>query len=454
MLMTLQQINDIVSGELTGADVSINKISIDTRSLQVGDLYLAIKGDKFDGNDFVEQAEKSGAAAVLLERSVETQLPKIIVPDTRLALAKIAGAVRSKLALPVCAITGSNGKTTVKEMVAAILSVNARVLSTQGNFNNDIGVPLTLLRLENQHDFAVIEMGANHPGEIAYTGQFVRPDISIITNVGAAHLEGFGTTEGIARAKSEIIQSLALYGTAVLNVDDPFFPFWLEVAGSNREIISFGFSATANVTASEITSRIEQNQFVTKFNLVTNKDKTPVSLFLAGQHNVLNALAAASACLSLGISLEQIQQGLGTMKPVTGRLEPLVSGKGNIIINDTYNANPSSLEVALEVLQNCPGESWVILGAFGELGPESQKIHADLGQLIKSRNVVRLLAVGSDAECTVGAFGKGASFFSTQNELIETLLGEMSGNETLLIKGSRAQKMEKVTEALLAREAA
>ncbi len=453
MLMTLQQINEIVAGELTGADVAINKISIDSRTLQAGNLYLAIKGDNFDGNDFVEQAEKSGAAAVLVERNVDTPLPKIIVQDTRLALAKIAGVVRSKLALPVCAITGSNGKTTVKEMVAAILSVNGQVLSTQGNFNNDIGVPLTLLRLDNQHDFAVIEMGANHPGEIAYTGQFVQPDVSIITNVGTAHLEGFGSTERIAQAKSEIIECLPKHGIAVLNIDDPFFPFWQEVAG-NRNVISFGFSPMANITASEITSSIEQNHFVTKFNLLTSKRKTLVSLRLAGKHNVLNALAATSACLSLEIPLEQIEQGLGTMKPVAGRLEPLVSGKGNIIINDTYNANPSSLEVALEVLQNCPGNPWVILGAFGELGPNSQKIHADLGQLIKSRNVVRLLAVGSDAESTVSTFGKGASFFSTQDELIEVLLGEISGNETLLIKGSRAQKMEKVTEALLAKEAA
>ncbi len=453
MLMTLHQINDIVAGELTGADVSINKISIDTRTLQAGNLYLAIIGDKYDGHDFVDQAEKSGAVAVLLEQNVDTPLPKIIVPDTRLALAKIAGAIRNKIALPVCAITGSNGKTTVKEMVAAILSVNAQVLSTQGNFNNDIGVPLTLMRLENHHDFAVIEMGANHPGEIAYTGQFVRPDISIITNVGSAHLEGFGSTEGVAQAKSEIIQCLPQNGTAVLNIDDPFFPFWLEVAGK-REVITFGFSETANITATEITSKIEQNQFVTTFNLITNKREIPVSLHLAGKHNVLNALAAISACLSLRISLEQIQQGLGAMKPVTGRLEPLVSEKGNIIINDTYNANPSSLEAALEVLQNCPGESWVILGAFGELGPDSKKIHADLGQLIKSGNVVRLLAVGSDAESTASTFGKGASFFSTQNELIQTLLSEITGNETLLIKGSRTQEMEKVTEALLAREAA
>ncbi len=453
MLMTLQQINDIVSGDLKGADITVNNISIDTRTLQRGNLYLAIKGENFDGNDFVKQAEKSGAAAALLSRNIDTQLPKIIVTDTRLALAKIAGALRKQMALPVCAITGSNGKTTVKEMVTAILSVNAKVLSTRGNFNNDIGVPLTLLRLENQHDFAVIEMGANHPGEIAYTGQFVRPDISIITNVGAAHLEGFGSIQGVAKAKSEIIQSLPPHGTAVLNADDPFFDFWQDVAG-DRKIISFGFSETANITASEISNKIERSQFVTTFNLKTGKHETPVSLHLAGKHNVLNALAAASACLAMDISLEQILQGLSTIKPVSGRLEPLLSEKGNIIINDTYNANPSSLEVALNVLQNCPGEPWVILGAFGELGSDSKKIHADLGQLIKSRKVVRLLAVGSDAESTASTFGKGASFFSTQNELIQTLLSEITGNETLLIKGSRAQKMEKVTEALLAREAA
>lgn len=448
MLMQLDEINTIVGGELNGESLPINKISIDTRTLQPGDLYLAIKGENFDGNNFVPQAEEAGATAVLIGQDISTGVPKIVVKDTRLALAKLAGAVRTNSALPVCGITGSNGKTTVKEMIAAILAVNAEVLSTQGNFNNDIGVPLTLLRLEQQHQYAVVEMGANHSGEIRYTGQIVQPDVAVITNVGEAHIEGFGDIAGVARAKSELIQSLGENGIAVLNADDEFFEFWQGIAGK-RKVISFGLSDNADVSASDINSRIEDKQFITEFILTTTDDEMAMRTSLAGKHNVVNALAAVTACMAMGIGLKQIQQGLAKVKPVAGRLEPLLGKKGNIIINDSYNANPSSLKVALDVLQLCVGESWVILGAFAELGKASNKIHAELGSLIKSSNVVRLLAVGSDAESTANTFGKGAFFFPTQGALIETLLNEITGEEALLVKGSRSQRMEKVTEALL-----
>jgi UDP-N-acetylmuramoyl-tripeptide--D-alanyl-D-alanine ligase len=448
MLMQLNEINTIVGGELFGENVSINKVSIDTRTLQPDDLYLAIKGPNFNGNDFVAQAEAAGAAAVLLERDVNTSMPKIVVKDTHLALAELAKAVRQKSALPLCGITGSNGKTTVKEMIAAILTVNAETLSTQGNFNNDIGVPLTLLRLHQRHQYAVVEMGANHSGEIEYTGHIAQPDVAVITNVGEAHIEGFGDLAGVAKAKSELIQSLGEKGVAVLNADDDFFEFWQGIAGK-RKVISFGLSDKADVSAVEINSRIEDKQFVTEFTLITADNAIAMQISLAGKHNVINALAAAAACMAMGVELKQIQQGLSKVKPVAGRLEPLLGEKGNIIINDSYNANPSSLKVALDVLQLCNGEPWVVLGAFGELGAESKKIHTELGGLIKSRDVVRLLAVGSDAESTTDTFGKGAFFFQTQSALIETLLNEITGKEALLIKGSRAQQMERVTEALV-----
>jgi UDP-N-acetylmuramoyl-tripeptide--D-alanyl-D-alanine ligase len=449
MLMQLNEINTIVGGELLGANVPINKISIDTRTLQSGDLYIAIKGENFDGNDFVAQAEAAGAAAVLLGEEIKTVVPKLVVKDTRTALADLARAARQKSALPVCGITGSNGKTTVKEMIATILAVNTEVLSTQGNFNNDIGVPLTLLRLEQKHQYVVVEMGANHPGEIRYTGRIAKPDVAVITNVGEAHIEGFGDIAGVAKAKSELIQSLGENGIAILNADDDFFEFWQNISG-NRKVISFGLSENADISASDINSRIEDKQFITEFTLRTTDDAVAMRTSLAGKHNVVNALAAAAACIAMGVSLKQIQQGLAKVKPVAGRLEPLLGGKGNIIINDSYNANPSSLKVALDVLKLCAGESWVVLGAFAELGKASNKIHAELGGLIKSSNVVRLLAVGSDAESTANTFGKGALFFQTQSALIETLLNEITGKETLLVKGSRAQQMEKVTEALLA----
>ncbi len=390
-------------------------------------------------------------------------IPHIVVDDTRLALAELAGVWRKKAAVSVVGITGSNGKTTVKEMVAAILSVNADTLFTQGNLNNDIGVPLTLLRLNEQHRYAVIEMGANHPGEIEYTSQYAQADVAIITNVGAAHIEGFGSIDGVAKAKGEIIQTLKRDGVAVLNRDDAYFDYWKSIAGT-RKVISFGIDERAeasapahaprlrpagDVTAHSVKTEIINHAFATTFELVTAKGELTVKLKLAGRHNVVNALAAAAACLALDTDLQQIKQGLESVKPVTGRLQPLVSRLGNIVIDDTYNANSASLKAGLDVLANCDGKRWLVLGAFGELGPDSPKIHEQMGELIKSSGVVRLLAVGSDAGNTVKVFGEGATFFDTQNDLIEMLKQELKGDEAILIKGSRAQRMENVVAALV-----
>ena len=454
MKMLLSDCAKAVNGKLVGDDVLIKSISIDTRAIKPDQLYIAIKGQNFDGNEFVEQAQQAGAVAAIVHAGISTSLPHVYVENTRLALAELAGEWRKSLSesnknsLFVVGVTGSNGKTTVKEMVAAILAVNASVLFTQGNLNNDIGVPLTLLRLDETHRYAVIEMGANHAEEIAYTSQYAQADVVIITNAGAAHLEGFGSLEGVAKAKGEIIETLKPEGVAIINHDDDYFEYWKSVAGE-RSVLSFGLSADADVTAKKINTGISQNGFVTTFEIVTVQGVIDINLRLAGQHNVINGLAATAAALALGIELKQIKQGLESLKPVTGRMQPLVGRLGNIIIDDTYNANSSSLKVGLDVLSQLKGRSWLVLGAFGELGPQSEKIHEDMAEMIKLSGVEMLFATGADAFKTVQAFGVGASFYEEQEELIAELEKQLKGDETILIKGSRARRMENVAAALV-----
>ncbi len=446
--MLLTEIAKAVDGSLSGEEKMISSVSIDTRTLQAGDLYIAIQGENFDGHDFVAKAEQAGAAAIMVAKPMATNTAQIIVADTRLALAELAGAWKQSLQLKTIAITGSNGKTTVKEMIAAILSVKAKVLYTQGNLNNDIGVPLTLLRLQEEDQYAVIEMGANHAGEIAYSSRYVKPDVAVINNIGAAHLEGFGSLQGVAQAKSEIFSDLGEQGIAILNRDDDFYDFCLKTV-KQKQNCSFGLSEAADIRATEITVENSAEGFYTSFVLSNGIEQQEIKLALAGQHNVLNALAAAACCISLGISLPQIKQGLEKMQAVTGRLQALTGKKGNLVIDDTYNANPSSVKAALDVLMQCQGEPWFVLGALAEIGDDSEKVHAELGELIQSMNVVRLLAIGSDTESAVDSFGKGAKFFSSQQQLIDYLEQVLTGDETVLVKGSRSQKMENIVASLV-----
>jgi UDP-N-acetylmuramoyl-tripeptide--D-alanyl-D-alanine ligase len=448
MKMMLSEIAKIIAGIHVGADAVISSVSINTRTIRPGDLYVAIKGQQFDGNNFVGNAESAGAIAAILNEGNPTSLPHVTVNDTRLALGQFAAAWRAKADAKVIGITGSNGKTTVKEMTAAILNLDDPVLFTQGNLNNDFGVPLTLLRLNENHQYAVIEMGANHLSEIAYTSAIAHADVVILNNAGAAHIEGFGSLDGIAKGKGEIIETLKPDGIAVLNKDDKYFEYWKSIARSRR-VISFGFDETADVRAQNIQTQIINYAFATSFDLVTTASKVQVNMKLAGQHNVKNALAATSAALALGIDLDKIKSGLESVKPVTGRLQPLVGRLGNIVIDDTYNANADSLKAGVDVLINCHGQHWVVLGAFNELGADSPKIHEDIGKLLSSKGVVRLLAIGPDAKNSVRSFGKGAAFFNSQDELINALNQELTGAETILIKGSRAQHMENVAAALV-----
>ncbi|MCK5871918.1 MAG: UDP-N-acetylmuramoyl-tripeptide--D-alanyl-D-alanine ligase [Methylococcales bacterium] len=448
-MLSLDTITAALKAKLRGRSIDIDSVSIDSRILKKGALYIAIEGDRFDGHDFIQAAKKNGAGALLVNHLVESDLPQLVVKDTRLALAQLGGLWRQKSQATVFAVTGSNGKTTVKEMLAMILSVDANVLATQGNFNNEIGVPLTLLRLSKQHRYAVVEMGANHSGEIAFSSRHTLADIVLINNVGDAHLEGFGSVEGIAKAKGEIITGSNASSIAILNQDDKFYSLWLKMLNQRQHFCFSLENSTADVYASEINTRVENNQFRTTFNLHYQSKKISIQLKLAGKHNVNNAVAAATAALAAHISLPQIQQGLERVLPVKGRLQPLLSRQNTLMIDDSYNANPSSLTAGLAVLKSCSGEPWLVLGAFGELGQKSTDIHRQLGLLIRKYGVKRLFAVGDEARGTVETFGKGGIFFETQQTLIETLQTQLHENVVLLIKGSRTQKMENVAAVLI-----
>lgn len=447
MKLSLSETARIVKGRMVGPDLGFSSVSIDTRSMRQGDLFVAIAGQKFDAHDFLETAANQGAVAAILARETVIDLPKITVGDTRIALGDLAREWRKRCAVPVIGVTGSNGKTTVKEMVAAILAVEGEVLYTRGNLNNDIGVPLTLLGLNEQHRYAVIEMGANHAGEIAYTASLALPDVVIITNAGSAHLEGFGDLEGVARAKGELVEGLAESGVAILNADDRFFEFWRKLAG-NKRVIAFGLDASADVQATNLEMDWTPDGFSNRFTLNYRGTKTLITLRLAGQHNVCNALAAAGAALALGIELDQIKQGLEGVVPVKGRMQPVAGLQGSLLFDDTYNANPSSFAAAIDVVSQLPGECWVILGAFAELGESSAALHEEVGRYAKKNRIRHLLATGTDAAGAVETFGEGGVFFDNQQDLIEASKTMLNGNVIALVKGSRSQKMERVIEEL------
>ncbi len=447
--MDLEQLAHWTHGVLHGANRLIEQVTIDTRTLREGDCFIALPGVNFDGHDFITQAEKSGAAAIIAQRPIQTSLPWIQVNNSRLALAQIAGAWKAQLNLRTVAITGSNGKTTVKEMIARILACQHAVGYTLGNLNNEIGVPLTLLSLRPEHQFAVIEMGANHAGEIAENSMWVKQDVALITNVGSAHIEGFGSLQGVAKAKNEIYQGLHPEGIAVLNRDDAFYSFWLSGL-CEHQTLTFGCHPDADVRVGKVDFRFEKDWFQTNMEIIYSNQPIHVGLKLAGRHNVINALAAAACAIACGIALPVIKQGLELMEPVRGRMQPGRGKQGNWVINDTYNANPDSFAAALEALNVAfASPKWVVMGALGELGEDSAKIHGELGHLFKKLGVKRLFAQGRDSIHTVEAFGAAGQYFDHQQDLIQAVESSISGQEVILVKGSRFQKMENVVYALL-----
>jgi len=439
---TLEAIANAAQGRLHGHDGNVTGISTDTRHIGPGQVFVALVGERFDGHDFIAQACEQGAIAVVVSKQVECACAQIVVQDTRIALGLIAKAWRQQFSIPVIAITGSNGKTSVKEMLSAIMSVRHHTLSTQGNLNNDIGVPLTLLRLRAEHRCAVIEMGANHAKEIDYLTRIAMPSVALVNNAGAAHLEGFGSLEGVAHAKAEIYNGLADDGIAIINADDHFASLWQNLC-SGKKSLGFGLEHKADVSADW-----QATDDGSLIKMHTPQGQIHFTLGLPGRHNVMNALAASAAALAAGASLSDIRDGLQSMHSVAGRLQIKRGKAGSRIIDDTYNANPTSLRVALDVLHQYAGRHYLALGDMGELGQDSEQLHREAGQAARASGVDRLFTVGHLARHAANAFGEDAYSYNDQPSLITALNDEMDADVTLLVKGSRLARMENVVQAL------
>jgi UDP-N-acetylmuramoyl-tripeptide--D-alanyl-D-alanine ligase len=442
--MTLAAAATVLQGTLRGPDATFSGVSTDTRTLAHGDLFVALVGPHFDGHGFVSEAAGKGAIGALVSRTLETDIATVQVADTRLSLGQLAAHWRRQFQIPVIAVTGSNGKTTVKNMIAAILSVTGPTLSTQGNLNNDIGVPLTLLRLKPGDRHAVIEMGMNHPGEIEYLTKLTRPTIALINNAAAAHLAGLGSVEAVARAKGEIYAGLAPDGVAVINADDAYADLWRALAAPHR-VITFGLDRPADIRAD-----YQLDAGGSTIHLKTPYGGISMRLSLLGRHNVLNALAASSASLAAGVSLADIQIGLEKLKSVSGRLEVKRGHNGARVLDDTYNANPGSLAAGVEVLKAASGERVLVLGDMGELGEAARDIHRRVGLLAKSLGIEHLYAVGELTHDAVEAFGQGAQHFDNHEALINSLRNDLHDGMTVLVKGSRLMKMERVVAGIVA----
>lgn len=448
---TLSGVSAALDGHLPGADAGFDGVSIDSRSVLPGQLFVALPGERFDGHDFLAAAAARGASAALVERvQPGLGLPQLQVADTRLALGRLGALNRAAFAGRLAAVTGSSGKTSVKEMLAAILRADhgsdAAVLATRGNLNNDLGAPLTLLELAPQHQSAVIELGANHVGEIAYTVGLTRPQVAIITNAGSAHVGEFGGPEKIVEAKGEILEGLGADGVAILNADDAAFAIWTRRA-AGRRVLSFALDAAADFTASELGSDVRGCAGFTLHGLAGT---VRIQLNLLGRHNVANALAAAAAAHALGVPLAAIVAGLETLQPVKGRAVAQLTPSGMRIIDDSYNANPASICAAIDILAGFSGRTVLVLGDMGELGDWAEQAHRDVGEYARGR-VAALYAVGPLMRHAVEGFGSGARHCADQAELIASLAAEQSPETTLLIKGSRSAAMDKVVAALCAR---
>jgi len=441
MTMQLSEAAKVLAGRYTGSDLSFTGVSTDTRQLQPGALFFALQGPSFDGHGFVETARQQGAVAAAVAHHCESVLPQIEVDDTRLALGSLSAHWRQQFSLPVVAITGSNGKTTVRAMTAAILSQCGDTLATQGNLNNDIGLPLTLARLGADDRFAVLEMGANHPGEIDYLAGLAQPTIAIVTNAGPAHLEGFGDLQGVAKAKCEIFARLGKDGVAIINADDSFAPLWRELAAHCR-VVEFGLQAA------DVTADWQGDAGGSDVQLRTPAGTIEFRLALPGRHNIMNALAASAAALAAGAGLDAVKTGLEMLSPVAGRFN-LHSLPGDItLIDDTYNANPESLQVALDVLALAGGDAWLVLGDMGELGADAVALHRAVGRQAREAGVTRLYGLGELAQSAVSAFNGPGGAYATMDELLLALQKELTGPLHILVKGSRRMRMERVVAGL------
>jgi UDP-N-acetylmuramoyl-tripeptide--D-alanyl-D-alanine ligase len=434
-------------GRLQGADRGFAAVSSDSRTLAAGDLFVALRGPRFNGHEFVGAAAAAGAAGALVDSPQPEALAQIVVADTQAALTRAGHAWRAALTIPVVGVAGSNGKTTAKEMTATILARAGSCLATRGNLNNHIGVPLTLLRLEPTHRFAVIEMGANRAGEVAALVRVARPTVGLITNAGAEHLEGFGSLEGVARAEGETVAGLDPGATAVLNADDEFVNLWRGMTPAR--VVTFGIAGAADFRASDLRTTLGVEGFLTRFSLSSPLGRAEIALHLGGRHNVANALGAAAAAAAAGASLEHIVAGLGAVRPVPGRLQLKQAACGAWIIDDSYNANPSSVRAGIEVLAAIEGRRWLVLGDMAELGEFAAAAHAQIGEFAREHGIERLLATGSLAAHAAESFGAGGQWFPDTEALTRELLGSLAATVRLLIKGSRVNRLERVVAALV-----
>src|SRR5690554_3781248 len=449
---SLAQAKDWLQAELACAPVDasavrFNGVSTDTRAVQPGQLFVALRGDRFDGHRFLEQARASGAVAAVVDAADESvAVPQLVVADTVKALADLAEANRNESQARFVAITGSSGKTTVRQMTSSILALMGPTLATEGNLNNHIGVPLTLFRLEPVHRYGAIELGASGLGEIEHTVNIVHPQVVILTNAGQAHLEGFGSYQNIVRAKGEIIDGVAADGTVVLNRDDPAFDQWRQRAGSKRVVsVSRMNHPQADYRAAASTNA-DQSQVL----VIDGPDGWRCSLVLPlpGEHNITNALLALAACRELGATDEQLVAGLSGVQAVKGRLQVLKLADDFTVIDDSYNANPASMKAALDVLAACPGTRMAVFGAKAELGADAEALHQEVGAHARAKGIERLLAVGAGSEGYARGFGTNAEQVQSHEQAMEVILNGRQGNTTVLVKGSRSSAMDRVVEGI------
>lgn len=450
--MPLAQLAKVVSGTIHTPSGSphdcFTGVSIDTRTLTAGNLFVALKGPSHDGHHFLNAATEKKASMSLVEHEIPSSLPQIIVKDTLTALGQLSAFWRDQFDIPLIGITGSNGKTTLKNMLASILvaasnSHKNNVLATDGNRNNQIGVPLTLFRLHKEHRWGAIEMGMNHFGEIAYLTNLVKPTIAIITNAAEAHLEGLSSVAGIAKAKGEIFLGTNPQGTAILNCDDPFFAYWKSLIGT-RPYLTFGFQPEADVTGTF--TDLKHTVFHTP------AGEMAITLPLLGKHNIMNALAATAAALALSIDLSFIKQGIENTTPAPGRMQSYDLANGAHLIDDTYNANPFSVRAAIQTLRTFHGTKIVVLGDMKELGSDAKEIHRDMGKKIREENIDYLFTYGELSSATSEAFGENAFHFTEQKTLLTTLRPYLKKDVNVLVKGSRSMKMEKIILAIIPNE--
>ena len=441
--LTLHQLAAIVGCDASFEDRYVSGVVIDSRHIQLGDLFVALKGEHVDGHQFIAQAREAGACAALVSEKQNDELPQLLVSDVRKAFASIAKAWKAQCKAKVVAITGSNGKTSLKEMVTAILRQVGPVTATQGNFNNDLGVPLTVCRINKEDSYAVVEMGTNHHGEIAELVNIVTPDVAVVNTVSAAHIEGFGSVSGVAEEKGQIYAGLATDGIAVVNADLPYEDTW-QAAIADRERIRFGVAEAVDIRLEYAQPEPRGSHFLVKIAGVNHHFSLP----LPGMHNIHNALAAIAICTALNVPVNAMVKGLAEIQPVAGRLQIRDGINGATLIDDSYNANPASYEQALTVLAGFPGQRWLVLGDFAELGPDAENIHQQLGERALETGVERLFTVGKTSKKAAESFGEHAQHFSDKHELQQVLKDELHQGVVCLIKGSRFMQLDTLVEPL------